>query len=189
MVAILCVCVAPAGAFSRAAPVLPAAGARQCRGGVRGLRSQQGPSKGLNVLELTGALVPQGALVKGVKTGWRLAWATLMRELAPQSKDGDYARPSYGFTGADTSHLCCKPLAEACLRFGNYFTRTASRIIEEQGLGHGRAGGGAGGGGGAPPRFPGAAVICKPKLPPVWGGRTRTRTLSAPHIPAIGPAR
>ena len=99
MVGILCVCVAPAGAFSRAAPVLPAAGARQCRGGVRGLRSQQGPSKGLNVLELTGALVPQGALVKGVKTGWRLAWATLMRELAPQSKDGDYVRPSYGFTG------------------------------------------------------------------------------------------
>ena len=65
---------------------------------------------------------------------------------------------SYGFTGADTSHLCCKPLAEACLRFGNYFTRTASRLIEEEGLAHGRGGGG-GGGGGAPPRFPGAAVI------------------------------
>ncbi len=106
--AMLCVCVAPrcvyawchAGAFCGAAPALQAAGARQCRGGVRALRSQQqGPSKGLNVLELTGALVPQGALVKGVKTGWRLAWTTLMRELAPQSKDGDYVRPSYGFTG------------------------------------------------------------------------------------------
>ena len=49
------------------------------RGGVSGLRSQQGPSKGFNVLELTGAVIPQGALVKGVKTGWRLAWTTLMK--------------------------------------------------------------------------------------------------------------
>ena len=46
----------------------------------------------LRVMELTGALVPQGALVKGVKTGWRLAWRTLMSELAPQSKDGEYVR-------------------------------------------------------------------------------------------------
>eukprot|EP00277_Geminigera_cryophila_P038194 CAMPEP_0173103842 /NCGR_PEP_ID=MMETSP1102-20130122/38699_1 /TAXON_ID=49646 /ORGANISM="Geminigera sp., Strain Caron Lab Isolate" /LENGTH=223 /DNA_ID=CAMNT_0013998871 /DNA_START=41 /DNA_END=709 /DNA_ORIENTATION=+ len=73
------------------------------RCGVIGLKSQQkggeGPSKGFNVLELTGALIPQGALVKGVKTGWRLAWTTLMKELAPQSKDGDYVRPSYSFTG------------------------------------------------------------------------------------------
>ena len=108
----VCVWVAPGGAFGREAPgpafvaAVPLrsravlAPRYQCRSGARGLRSQQqGPSKGLNVLELTGALVPQGALVKGVKTGWRLAWATLMRELAPQSKDGDYVRPSYGFTG------------------------------------------------------------------------------------------
>ena len=53
----------------------------------------------LRVMELTGALVPQGALVKGVKTGWRLAWRTLMSELAPQSKDGEYVRPSYAFKG------------------------------------------------------------------------------------------
>jgi len=56
------------------------------------------------VFELTGALVPQnlvpqGALVTTVKTGWRMAWVTLMRELAPQSKEGDYVRPSYGFKG------------------------------------------------------------------------------------------
>ena len=42
--------------------------------------------KGLNVLELTGALIPQGALVKGVKSGWRFAWTALMRELAPQAR-------------------------------------------------------------------------------------------------------
>jgi hypothetical protein len=35
-----------------------------------------------------------------VKTGWRLAWQTLMRELAPQSPDGSYARPSYTFNSA-----------------------------------------------------------------------------------------
>ena len=74
---------------------------RPAHGGTRGLllQSGRGPNKGFNVLELTGAVIPQGALVKGVKTTWRLAWTTLMRELAPQSKDGDYVRPSYGFTG------------------------------------------------------------------------------------------
>ena len=38
---------------------------------------------------------------------------------------------SYGFCGADTSHLHCKPLAEACLRFSNFYCRTAGTIIEE----------------------------------------------------------
>ena len=54
------------------------------------------------------------------------------------------ANASYGFTGADTSHLCCKPLAEACLRMGNAYTRAASRLVEEA-----AAGG----------RIPGAAVL------------------------------
>ena len=68
----------------------------------------EGPSKGFNVLELTGALIPQGALVKGVKTGWRLAWTTLMKELAPQSKDGDYVSPRVCMR----SHAC--PREAAC---------------------------------------------------------------------------
>lgn len=63
---------------------------------------------------------------------------------------------SYGFTGADTSHLCCKPLAEACLRFGNHWTRTASELIEAQGAGHDPL---ADVSGNTAPRFPGAAVI------------------------------
>jgi hypothetical protein len=90
-------------------------------------------NKGLGILEWTGKLVPQGALVTGArtrrhlcppwrcmslrlpahtpvfpplpafagaKTCWMLSWQALMRELAPQSKDGSYQRPGYNFTGA-----------------------------------------------------------------------------------------
>ncbi len=99
---LLIACCGVATAFRGATPLSPIAAAR-AGGGARRLQCQQqspgGASKGLNVLELTGALLPQGALVTTVKTGWRMAWATLMRELAPQSKEGDYVRPSYGFKG------------------------------------------------------------------------------------------
>ncbi|KAA6423856.1 MAG: hypothetical protein FRX49_06426 [Trebouxia sp. A1-2] len=53
--------------------------------------------KGLGILEWTGSLVPQGLLVKGAKNGWKLAWKTMMKELAPQTADGSYSRPSYDF--------------------------------------------------------------------------------------------
>ena len=33
----------------------------------------------------------------GAKTGWKLAWQTMMKELAPQTADGSYSRPSYDF--------------------------------------------------------------------------------------------
>ena len=33
----------------------------------------------------------------GAKGGWRLTWQTMMKELAPQTKDGAYARPTYQF--------------------------------------------------------------------------------------------
>ncbi|KAL4857982.1 Glutathionyl-hydroquinone reductase PcpF [Chlorella vulgaris] len=61
--------------------------------------NQQGTKGGFRVLERTGALVPQGLLVKTAKYGWRTAWKTLMTELAPQSKDGTYQRPTYNFQG------------------------------------------------------------------------------------------
>ena len=32
-----------------------------------------------------------------MKTGWKAAWEVFMRELAPQSRDGTYTRPSYTF--------------------------------------------------------------------------------------------
>ena len=35
----------------------------------------------------------------GAKGGWQLLWRTFMQELAPQSDDGDYVRPSYTFNG------------------------------------------------------------------------------------------
>ncbi|KAK9805972.1 hypothetical protein WJX73_010019 [Symbiochloris irregularis] len=53
--------------------------------------------KGFGLLEWTGTLIPQSLLVKGAKGGWRLAWQTMMKELAPQTADGAYARPSYQF--------------------------------------------------------------------------------------------
>lgn len=61
--------------------------------------ARDGPKvdKGLGILEWTGSLVPQGLLVKGAKNGWKLAWKTMMKELAPQTADGSYSRPSYDF--------------------------------------------------------------------------------------------
>jgi hypothetical protein len=55
--------------------------------------------KGFSLLEWTSALVPQGALVTGAKTGWRLGWQTMVRELAPQDSGGAYTRPQYSFGG------------------------------------------------------------------------------------------
>lgn len=36
----------------------------------------------------------------GAKGGWKLLWQTFMQELAPQSKDGEYMRPTYTFNNA-----------------------------------------------------------------------------------------
>jgi putative glutathione S-transferase len=54
---------------------------------------------GFRVLEWTGDLLPQGRLVSTAKFTWRQLWLAFMRELAPQSSDGGYQRPSYGFQG------------------------------------------------------------------------------------------
>lgn len=53
--------------------------------------------RNIGVLEKTGRLVPQGAIVKLAKFGWNLVWKIFMNELAPQSKDGMYMRPGYRF--------------------------------------------------------------------------------------------
>eukprot|EP01024_Parvocaulis_polyphysoides_P038110 TRINITY_DN3411_c0_g1_i3.p1 TRINITY_DN3411_c0_g1~~TRINITY_DN3411_c0_g1_i3.p1 ORF type:complete len:404 (+),score=20.19 TRINITY_DN3411_c0_g1_i3:193-1404(+) len=63
------------------------------------LCSQNQSDKGLGILEWTGGLISQGTLVKGVKGCWRLAWQTMMKELAPQSSKGEYKRPKYNFQG------------------------------------------------------------------------------------------
>eukprot|EP00199_Chlamydomonas_sp_CCMP681_P002098 CAMPEP_0119108678 /NCGR_PEP_ID=MMETSP1180-20130426/15599_1 /TAXON_ID=3052 ORGANISM="Chlamydomonas cf sp, Strain CCMP681" /NCGR_SAMPLE_ID=MMETSP1180 /ASSEMBLY_ACC=CAM_ASM_000741 /LENGTH=403 /DNA_ID=CAMNT_0007094323 /DNA_START=93 /DNA_END=1304 /DNA_ORIENTATION=- len=54
-----------------------------------------GVDKGFSILTWTGKLLPQSLLVSGVKESWRLAWQTLVKELAPQDKTGAYVRPSY----------------------------------------------------------------------------------------------
>eukprot|EP00798_Chlamydomonas_sp_ICE-L_P000006 gene6-12814_t len=54
--------------------------------------------RGFSILELTGKLAPQGLLVTGASTGWRLAWQIMVKELAPQDKSGTYVRQSYSFT-------------------------------------------------------------------------------------------
>ncbi|CAN0175843.1 unnamed protein product [Ascophyllum nodosum] len=56
-------------------------------------------NKGFGILELAGGLIPQGGLVKTARAGWKFIWLQMMRELAPQSPDGSYVRPSYGFRG------------------------------------------------------------------------------------------
>ena len=38
-----------------------------------------------------------GQSFAGAKNGWKLAWKTMMKELAPQTADGSYSRPSYDF--------------------------------------------------------------------------------------------
>eukprot|EP00884_Botryococcus_braunii_P007595 jgi/Botrbrau1/16837/Bobra.150_2s0061.1 len=59
---------------------------------------------GLGVLDWTGRLIPQGMLVKGAKAGWYLAWQTMMKELAPQQRDGSYSRPKYSFNNCIGTH-------------------------------------------------------------------------------------
>ncbi|CAM9465537.1 unnamed protein product [Discosporangium mesarthrocarpum] len=56
-------------------------------------------NKGFGILELAGGLLPQSAVVKTARFGWKTIWLQMMRELAPQTPDGSYIRPSYGFRG------------------------------------------------------------------------------------------
>ena len=57
-------------------------------------------NSGLGLLNWFGPVIPQGAVVTGVKAGWKAAWQTMVTELAPQSRDGEYRRPKYAFDGA-----------------------------------------------------------------------------------------
>ncbi len=48
---------------------------------------------------LSSANIPHHCTPAGAKYGWRLAWETMMKELAPQTTDGSYARPTYNLKG------------------------------------------------------------------------------------------
>ena len=53
--------------------------------------------KGFNLLEIASGVVPQGQIVNTAKESWKFVWQRFMAELAPQDKEGNYQRPSYGF--------------------------------------------------------------------------------------------
>ncbi|KAF5839549.1 hypothetical protein DUNSADRAFT_522 [Dunaliella salina] len=55
--------------------------------------------QGFSLLTWTNKVLPQGALVSGVKESWRLAWSLMVKELAPQDRGGAYQRPANTFTG------------------------------------------------------------------------------------------
>ena len=61
--------------------------------------ADDGASNGLGLLTFLGPVVPQGALVTPVKAAWKAAWQTMVTELAPQSRDGEYRRPKVAFDG------------------------------------------------------------------------------------------
>lgn len=83
----------------RARPVRPPPRARVDVRASSSSRDDDAPNRGFGLLEWLGPVVPQGALVTGVKTGWREAHRAMVRELAPQSPEGAYVRPAYAFDG------------------------------------------------------------------------------------------
>ena len=58
------------------------------------------PRAGLRILQMP-SFVPKTALITAVKAGWTLAWSIMMAELAPQSRDGAYVRPTDVLSGAE----------------------------------------------------------------------------------------
>jgi putative glutathione S-transferase len=57
-----------------------------------------------NILENASKFLPQGQIVQTAKWSWNAIWKIFMTELAPQSKDGTYERPTYqtkGWIGLD----------------------------------------------------------------------------------------
>lgn len=86
---------------------------RRVRGTCRGrrhvvTRASKDETNGLGLLTWLGPVIPQGALVTGVKGTWKIAWQTMVTELAPQSKDGEYRRPKYAFDGKISNHANAK---------------------------------------------------------------------------------
>jgi glutathionyl-hydroquinone reductase len=75
----------------------PAPKTNRKQAALRVCSQKDGTKGGFRILERTGKLLPQSSLVKTAKFGWKQIWLTFMRELAPQSKEGDYKRPTYSF--------------------------------------------------------------------------------------------
>ena len=60
------------------------------------------PRAGLRLLQMP-SFVPKTALITAVKAGWTLAWQIMMAELAPQSRDGAYVRPTDVLSGVEVT--------------------------------------------------------------------------------------
>ena len=58
------------------------------------------PRAGLRILQMP-SFMPKTALITAVKAGWTLAWQIMMAELAPQSRDGAYVRPTDVLSGVE----------------------------------------------------------------------------------------
>ncbi|CAE7217889.1 gto2 [Symbiodinium sp. KB8] len=66
--------------------------AAPCR--CRTARRAEGPDRGFRILEVASSFLGgQKSLVKAARWGSREAWRLMVRELAPQSPEGDYMRP------------------------------------------------------------------------------------------------
>jgi putative glutathione S-transferase len=76
---------------------------RPCRTPARAAASGDEPRAGLRVLQMP-SFVPKTALISAVKFGWTLAWSIMMAELAPQSRDGAYVRPTDVLVGAPIAY-------------------------------------------------------------------------------------
>ncbi|CAE7204443.1 gto2 [Symbiodinium necroappetens] len=82
--------------FGARAPEMAALGllalAAPCR--CRTARRAEGPDRGFRILEVASSFLGgQKSLVKAARWGSREAWRLMVRELAPQSPEGDYMRP------------------------------------------------------------------------------------------------
>ena len=90
-------------ARSHRAPLTVRAASEGGDGGPEAPKDVKAAHKGLSLLSITGAIIPQGKLVYAVKLAWKTAWEVFMRELAPQSTKGGFVRPISAFAGADTA--------------------------------------------------------------------------------------
>jgi putative glutathione S-transferase len=85
-------------AHGAAVAALPRARRPRCqprRAAVRTVASagNDAPRSGMRILSMP-SFVPKNALIFVAKAGWTFAWETMMAELAPQSRDGAYVRPT-----------------------------------------------------------------------------------------------
>ena len=72
----------------------------------RAARRAEGPDRGFRILEVASSFLGgQKSLVKTARWGSREAWRLMVRELAPQSPEGEYMRPKSQLLAKDSTTL------------------------------------------------------------------------------------